>query len=357
MLKKSLIIFIMLVLSSSCSKDKSDTQEAPAVPVLATKPAIKDIPVYLESIGILQASNYMEIVPQANGNLIEILAEEGDWVKEGTPLFKIDSRPYAVRAKQAQAKWSADKVSKMTAKKKLERYQTLAEKDLVAQVEWDEIQAQALLAEANLKADEAEVEAAQLELSYCTVTSPIEGRVGKIDVSRGIYVNAGSAPLTSVSDMDPLLLEFTVTEKEFREFPKEHPEITIQALASSEMSHKGQVYFLDNHFDPQTGLLIIRAMVDNPETKLRPGQSVKVQVPVSIQTNAKLIPQKAIKYNQQGPYIYVVQNDNTVGFRQIILGKEQGLEVVVKEGLDADEQVITDGHLRLSPGLKVEVKS
>jgi len=119
----------------------------------------------------------------------------------------------------------------------------------------------------------------------------------------------------------------------------------------------GAITFLDNHFDSKTGLLLIRGKVSNAEQTLRPGQSVRVRVPLAVVENAKLIPQKAIRYNQQGPYVYVVTEDNTVALRQLILGDEQGSDQIVLEGVDPIEQIIIDGHLRLSPGAKVELKS
>lgn len=359
MLKKSLIILSLLILVTSCnSKKKELSQDSKPVPVLAVKPQIKDIPIYLEAIGVLQASSHVEIFSQVNGVIKEVLVDDGTWVKEEDPLFKIDARPYIVKVKQAQAQLAMNNASYMVAKKKEERHKILAEKNLVSQIEWEEIQAQRAMAQANLEADEAMLEEAELELSYCTIRASIEGRVGQIDCEPGMLVSEGqTTALTTISDMDPLIVEFAVTEKEFKNFPKENTEITLQALCSSEICKNGKIQYIDGHFDPETGLLSVIGEIDNPDYQLRPGQSVRVLVPISIEKEAKLIPQKAVKYNQQGPYIYVVQADGTVGFRQLILGREDGLDVVVKEGLDPAEDVITDGHLRLSPGRKVEVKS
>lgn len=155
--------------------------------------------------------------------------------------------------------------------------------------------------------------------------------------------------------MDPLVVEFTLTENEFRTLPKEMGEIELQSLCSHECLAKGTVTFVDNQFDQKSGLLIIRGKVENPRLAMRPGQSVRVKVPVAMKANAKLIPTKAVKYNEQGTFVYVLDADNTVGFRQVHLGSSLGSDVIVLEGIDAAALVITEGHLRLYPGIKVEV--
>lgn len=359
MYRKSLILLACLGLTACGSKEEFAHKEPPPVPVLAVVPAVKDVPVYLESIGNLQPSVFMQVLPQVNGTLKEVFITEGQWVQQGTPLFKIDTKPYAIKVQEAGAQLALDRASLASAQKKLERYKSLAQKDLLAQTEWDELETQVEKAQATVQADEARLSTAQLDLDRCTILSPIEGRVGKLDAHPGLLVSSSqSKPLVTVSKMDPLLTEFTVTEKEFPNIPLEKLEIELQPLCSKACPPaKGTVTFFDNHFDDKSGLLLVRAKVPNPQHALRPGQSVRVRLPIGVTKNAKLIPQKAVKYSQQGPYVYIVQADKTVGFRQVITGDTIGDQVIVLEGLDASEPVITDGHLRLSPGVKVEIKS
>lgn len=361
MRKKSLIIFaaVASLLLIGCETQKEAfSSEAPAIPVIAAAPIVKDITVYLESIGTLHPSVLMEVRPQIEGTLMDVLTSEGQWVVQGIPLFKIDPKPYANKIREAEAQLAIDQANLQSAHKKLARFKPLAQKNLVAQTEWEDLEAEAQRFQAALALDEARMNSAKLDLEHCTVLSPTSGRVGKLDAHPGLLVAKGQgAPLATVSQMNPLIVEFTVTEKEFPKVSKEIQHIEIKSICSSDSCKQGAVTFLDNHFDPKTGLLLVRGKVQNEDYSLRPGQAVQVRIPIGVTAKAALIPQKAIRYNQQGPYVYIVQPDLTVALRQLILGDEQGSEQIVLEGLDPSELLIIDGHLRLSPGLKVEVKS
>jgi len=348
---------LFLVLLMGCGSQQKPPPAPPAIPVTAVAPVVKDITVYLESIGTLHPSVFMEIRPQADGTLHEVLVSEGQWVKQQTPLFTIDPKPYAIKVQEAEAQLAIDQASLKGTLKKLNRFKDLAQKDLVAQTEWDDLESQAERAQAILDLDAARLDSARLDLNHCTIRSPIDGRMGKLDAHPGQLVSKGqTAPLATISRMDPLIVEFTVTEKEFAKVKESQP-IEIKSLCNSDACKTGLATFLDNHFDSKTGLLLVRGSVQNPEYALRPGQTLLVRIPVAVEANAKLIPQKAIRYNQQGPYVYVVQQDMTVAIRQVILGSEQGTDQIVLEGLDPSERIILDGHLRLSPGIKVDVKS
>ena len=358
MRKLILATAVSLLLAGCESHQEILPAEPPHVPVIAAQPVIKDITVYLDSIGTLHPSVLMEARPQIEGTLIEVLISEGQWVRQGTPLFKIDSKPYAIKVLEAEAQLAIDRVNVQAAQKKLARFRTLAQKDLVPQTEWDELETEAERSQATLALDEARLNNAKLDLERCTLQSFINGRVGKLDAHPGLLVTRGQeSALATISQMDPLIVEFTVTEKEFPKIPSDVQQMEMKPLSSPESSTAGTITFLDNHFDPETGLLLIRAKVLNPDYSLRPGQSVRVRIPIAITHNATLIPQKAIRYNQQGPYVYIIQPDRSVLVRQLVLGDEQGIDQIILEGLEPTESIVIDGHLRLSPGLKVEVKS
>lgn len=361
MYKKSLIILTALILTGCETAQEEAQNEQPPIPVLAVTPLIKDIPVYVESIGTLQPSIHIEIRPQVEGTLQEVFVTEGQWMKKNEPLFKIDPISYEIKLQEAQAQLAMDEVELDAANKKLERYRQLAKKDLVPQTEWDELERQAAKAHAVLAMDYARIKAAQLDLEDCTISAPCDGRVGKIDVHPGMLISGGSpASLATLSKMDPLTVEFTVTEQELAKIPKNQIELEIQTLCApgaEKACTKGAVTFLDNQFDQKTGQLLLRGKVPNPEFNFRPGQSIRVKIPVSIESNVMLIPQKSIRYNDQGTYVYIVDAEKTVVFRQVVLGEEHGNDVVVLEGLDPGEIVITDGHLRATPGLKADVQS
>ncbi len=361
-MKKTFYIFFLIniigsLLTGCKPKQEPNSEAVRPIPVTVTIPVVRDVPVYLESIGSLSASILMEIRPQVDGTLLGVLVSEGQSVKQGDPLFHIDPKQYEVKVKEAEAQVAIDRASFKVIQKKLDRYKSLSQKDLIAQSEWDELETDAEKAKSTIDLDEARLYSAKVNLDYCTITSPIEGRVGRIDAHPGSLVSRGQAnALTTIAKMDPLVVEFTVTEKEFSKIPKDTLEIEIQSLCSENICPKGIVTFLDNHFDSKTGLLLIRGKIQNKDNTLRPGQSMHVRIPIAVIPKAKLIPQKTIRHNQEGPYVYVVQEDMTVAVRQLILGDEQGAYQIVIEGIDPSEQIILDGHLRLSAGSKVEIK-
>lgn len=358
-LKFAFYFFCFNFFLSGCSSNEQPiNKEVSPIPVIVTTPAIKNITLYLESIGTLQASVLIEIKPQTNGILEKVMITEGQTVKPGDPLFKIDSKSYEIKVLEAEAQLAMDQASWKAVQKKMTRYKGLAEKDLIAQTEWDELKAQLKKAQATIDLDSARLDFARLELEHCQLNSPLEGRVGKLDAYEGTLVaNSQTVALATISKLDPLLVEFTVTEKEFPLLPEDVILISIQPLcAESKDCYVGEVTFLDNHFDTKTGLLLIRGTVQNPDWVLRPGQSVRVQIPISVAEKALVIPQKAIRYNQKGPFVYTVNDDQTVSVKQLSLGKEHGTDQIILEGLNANEQIVLEGHLRLSPGLKVEVK-
>ncbi len=352
------VAILFTIILFSCSSTPETPKEAPTIPVNVASLVIRDVPVYLESIGTLHPSVFMEIRPQVDGTLAEVLIKEGEWVEKGSPLFKIDPKPYQIKVQEAKAQLGIDRAEHEAALKKLERFRDLAQKEIIAKTQWDDLEAHAAKAQVVLDLDQARLDAALLELDRCTLVSPVEGRVGKLDAHPGLLVSRHKAtPLVTISKMDPLTVEFTVTEKEYPLIPQKDLTIEMASLCSTQECATGSVTFLDNQFDPKTGLLLVRGSVSNPEHTLRPGQSMRVSIPIAVSANAKLIPQKAIRYSQDGPYVYVVQPDMTVAIRPLILGEEQGSEQIVLEGIDSSEQLILDGHLRVSPGSKIEIKS
>lgn len=343
-----------LLVGCNSSQDGAGTQGPPAIPVVAIPPEVKDLTLYIDVLGTLQPAVQMEVPSRTSGTLLQSFVKEGQTVEKNVPLFAIDHQPYQIKVQEAEAQLAMDVANHKGVLKKLERFRELAEKDLIARTEWEDLEAQVEKAHAAIDLDQARVSAAKLDLEHCTIRSPISGRIGKIDTHPGALIAKGKA-LVTLSKIDSLLVEFYVTEKEFAKIPKQELSIEMKTLCSTDVCQQGKVTFLDNHFDAQTGLLLMRGILQNSDYALRPGQHVHVRVPIGVAASAILIPQKAIRYNQQGPYAYVVQPDMTVAIRPLILGKEEGLHQIVLQGLDKNETVILEGHLRLSPGLKVSL--
>lgn len=351
-------IFGLLLFLTGCSSEEDMKTHVPvAIPVLTVYPTVRDVPVFIDSIGVLKASVTLEVRPQVNGVVSEVFVKEGQLVKEGTPLLAIDSSPYGNKVLEVSAKLETDKATLRASQRKLERFQSLAEKELISQVEWDELVTAAEKASACVEADLAALNAAHMDLANCTMTSSIKGRLGRLDVHRGQLVSNGQAlPLATVCNMDPLMVEFKITEKEALLLNEEALQIEVCSIHNHCDYFPAKVTFLDNHFDSKTGLLLVHAEIPNASSNLRPGQTVKIRIPIAVIAEAKLITQKAVKYNQDGPYIYLVDGDGNVEFRKVKLGSVQGNDIIIQEGLEPGEIVITDGHMRIYPGSKVDIK-
>ncbi len=357
-MKKLFLLFSTVLILTACqNKPKVAPSPPPAVPIKAVSPVTKDLTLYVDSVGSLKPLVSLEIRPQVSGPLKKVMIKEGDWVKAGAPLFQIDSKPYAIKVQESKAQLAMEQADDQAIQTKLNRFKELANKNLIAQTEWEDLNTQAQKAHAGILLNQARLHSAKLDLEHCTLFSPMDGRIGKIDVHPGGLVTANQAePLATLSKLDPLIVEFTVTEKEFSQIPHKQGKIELVSLYDPETCMQGHLTFLDHHFNEQTGLLMVRGLVPNPDDTLRPGQSVKIKLPVQTEKNALLIPQKAIRYNQEGPYVYVVQPDSTVVLRPLVLGREEEEEQIVLQGLDREEKIVLDGHLRLSSGIKVEIK-
>jgi membrane fusion protein, multidrug efflux system len=353
---------IIGIILSACSQQTAPQNfSPPAVPVLAQEAGVQDVPTHFESIGTLKPSALVEIRPQVSGMLEAVHFTEGDEVKKGTHLFSIEYRPYEIRLHEAEAQLAHNKAALDIAHKTLNRYNNLASKDLIPQQEWDQLQSQATKEEAQIKANEAKVESANLDLQRCNITAPIDGKIGKILIHPGNLVSAGqTTPLASMSKIDILNVEFTLTEKEFQQLSAQQRQeafpVEICTFNSQTEACQGMLTFFDHSYDTQTGLLYLQAKLDNPHLQFLPGQHVHVKVPIQIIRNAIVVPEKSVKINQQGPYVYTIKDDMTVEMRPVKLGDEVGEDIVVLEGLAPKELIVTEGHLRLFPGLKVEIK-
>lgn len=353
----STLKLIVLLMCVGCQSSAVPVATASAIPVKVIEVAVKDIVSHLEVLGTLEAALIFEVRPQVAGLIEEIYIEEGAWVQKGQPLFKLDSRSYINQLHQAEAQLAVDMVAFKLASQKVERQRRLAAKDLISQIEWESTQAAADAAEAQLKLDRARVAAAELDVENCTLKAVSAGRVGKLHVYPGALVTAAqSQPLVIISAMHPLMVEFAVSEKELAQLDKKI-DIVLQSLCMLSSPVSGKICFIDNAFDDKSGQIAIRAEVPNEGLCLRPGQSVRVQIATKIRPQKMVIPQKAVKYDAAGPYVYIVDADQKAELRYLVLGEEDQDEVIVEEGVNVGDKVVTTGHLRLFATAKVEIKS
>lgn len=347
------------------SSPKGDAKADTSLPVITTQPVVRDVTTYMETIGTLEAAQLYEVRPQVHGTIDSIHTYEGAWVKKGDPLFTIDTRPYSIVVKQAEAQIAIDRANAIAAKQKVERLRPLAEKDLIPQLEWESAEASATASEAMIALDSARLDAAELDFENCTVFAIGDGRIGKISIYPGAMVLKGQPePLVVISQMDPLVAEFSISEKEFPAYSADFSTIVIQTLCgkgsslncSSGFETTGEIFFLDNAFEATSGKLLVRAAVSNPEIALRPGQTIRVKIAKESLAKQLVVPQRAIKYDASGAYAWVIDRDNKAQQKHVNLGPEIDDDVVIASGLEPHESVVTVGHSRLSPGAEVEVK-
>lgn len=341
---------IMLILLTACSSEPQG-YVAPVIPVRVAEVKVQDVPVYIESVGTVKPYSSVEVKPQVSGRLLKVHFTEGQTVEKGAFLFSIDSESYRNKWKEAKAQLDQDRALLEVMKKKSERYASLTKKELISQQELEDLQAQLIKSEAVVEADEARFASARMDLENCTITAPISGRTGKISTHAGNMV-APTTALVTIATLDPLYVEFALTEKEYQQIAQlKSLSIEVAPLAGAGIRVAGRVTFLDHSFDPKTGLLLLRGEFAN--SSYLPGQSVKVYLPVHLIKEAKLVPQQAVKINQKGPYVFVIK-DHTASIRQVSTGEEMGDQVIILEGLESHETVITEGHLRLDEGMQVK---
>lgn len=355
-------LFALAVLSA-CSQGGGQGQfTPPPVPVLTAEALQADVPVSLESLGKIKASLVADVKPQVAGMITQVHFLEGQPVVKGDLLFSIDSKPYEIKVQEAEAVLAQDLSHLKNAEKKLERYKSLSKQNLISQVEWDELECKVAMYEALVEAHKARLAAANLELEHCQIVAPISGETGLIQVQEGNLVSAShAASLVTISAIDPLFVDFTLTEHELEWLPPKWNQeglfLEVLKPGSNEVVTEGSLTFLDQSIDSHSGMVRARGKVLNAAKTLRSGQSVRVRLHVGSQEMAMLVPAKSVKMNQEGSYVFVVGEDQTVALRSVTIGIESGDRVVIEEGLKAGDIVITEGHLRLAPGAKVEDKS
>jgi len=287
--------------------------------------------------------------------------KEGQEVRKGDVLFRIDPRPFDAALKQAEANAMRDAAARDQARSQERRYQELLEKNFVSKEAYAQIRTNAETAEATVKASQAALENARINLAYCTIASPLDGYVGKTLLQVGNLVKANDVgSLVVINQVRPIYVNFAVPEQtlaSIRQYMAAGP-LAVEVTPSGEAKvvTEGRLIFVDNAVDPSTGTIRLRAQFDNKDIALWPGQFVNVRVRLFEQQDAILIPARSVQTGPNGQYVYVVKADKTAELRKVVVERNEGEQVVVK-GLAKDEQVVTRGALRLAPGTKVEIRS
>ena len=360
----------------------------PSVPVTVATAVEKTVPIQLRLIGNVESYASITVKAQAAGELVRIHFTEGQDVRKGDLLFEIDRRPYdqalhqseanlnrdVAQQKQAEANLARDLAQAENARTQAARYAKLTAEGVISKEQNDTMRTTALSADESTRADQAAIESARaaviadkaavekarLELEYCEIRSPIDGRTGSLQVKQGTVVksNADTAMVT-VNQLAPTYVTFSVPEDQLAAIRKAVAQgpLAVEAQVPNVPGEpvRGQLSFIDNAVDSATGAIKLKATFANTEHKLWPGQFVNVVLTIGADSNVTVVPSEAIQNGQQGPYAFVVKADRTVENRILTVGRSIGHETVITKGIAPGETVVTDGQLRLVPGFRVDI--
>jgi len=391
---------------AGCAKNAAQQGfERPPAPVTVTAAITQDVPVYLDAIGKTVAREVVSIQPQVSGRIVKIHFTDGANVKKGDMLFTIDTRPFEANVRQAQANVSRDLALKKQAEANLakdiaqqkyadmeaKRYRQLVEQGVVSREQYEQVQSNADSLKATVEADKATVhsadeaikvdteavETAKVQLSYCYIRSPIDGRTGQRLVDIGNVVNPGgsggssnnsgsnsgssgnSNSLLVIQKLDPIYADFTIPQDDLADVQRQMHAGTLKTevrLPDSEDSVTGSLTFLDNAVQNNTGQVNLRATIPNEGHRFWPGRFVNIRLVLSTVRGAVLVPAVAPQMSANGSYVYVVKQDSTAEQRPVALGQRQGDLVVVEKGVEPGERVVTIGQVGVTPGGKVRIE-
>ncbi len=353
-------LFLLVLFLAGCSADqpggkaKADQPKKRAVPVLVGEALQKSVPVELRAVGTVEPYASVSVKSQVTGILQSIHFREGDEVKKGDLLFSLDPRPYTAMLNQAQGNLARDRAELENAKKELERYSRAAKKGYVSTEQAEQAQTKVATLSASIKAGEAAVENARLQLEYCTIAAPIDGRTGQQVVFSGNLIKANDETMVTINQVSPVKVSFAVPGRHFGELKKYREEGSLQVLIAEPAGEIPAAFsFFDNSVDSTTGTLLLKAEAANRDKALWPGQFVEVRLVLTTRPDVTVVPSTAIQVSQSGPHVFVVRDDMTVEDRRIEAGMVFGDETVVEKGISPGERVVTDGQLQLTDGAKV----
>jgi len=334
----------------------------PPVPVTAATVEQKSVPFDVQAIGTVIAASTVAVRSQITGELMSVNFKEGDEVKEGQVLFTLDKRPFEASLQQAEATLQKDVAQAANAKAQAARYQDLAQRGIATREQVDQMTTQAAALEATVAADRANVQSARVQLDYATIEAPISGRTGLLQVHKGNLVRANDTiPIVSINRITPVYVTFAIPESmlpQFKQFMGAGT-IRVEARAPNDTGRAsiGRIDFIDIAVDSTTGTIKVKGTFPNEDRKLTPGQFVNVNVTLTTDSNATVVPTTAVQSGQQGTYVYVIKSDSTAELRPVTVARTHGDDSIIRTGLKPGETIVTDGQLRLVPGSRVSVKS
>jgi multidrug efflux system membrane fusion protein len=345
---------------AGCQTQAMPSFERPPAPVTVELAVAQDVPLYLDEIGRCIARESVSIQPQVSGRITQIHFTDGADLKKGDLLFTIDPRPYQAQLDQAEATLAKAESELELARIEFARYGGLVQTKAVSQAEVDTKKSTVEVDEAQVSLSRAAVETARLNLDYCSIRSPIDGRAGHRLVDVGNVAEANSGSLLTIQRLDPIYADFTITENDLSKVQRNMAEgklkVEVRLPDEADTPRNGELTFLDNAVQDATGTVKLRATIPNGDQRFWPGRFVKVRLVLSTLRDAVLVSAAASQNSAKGPFVYVVKDDSTAELRPVTLGQRQGDQVVVDRGLKTGERVVVGGQMAVTPGGKVHVE-
>jgi membrane fusion protein, multidrug efflux system len=331
----------------------------PAIPVGVATVKQRDFDVYLNGLGSVQAYYTVSLKTRIDGQIMQVNFREGQDVKAGDLLIVIDPRPYQVALAQAEANLAKDQAQLVNAKAQYERNNVLYQQGVVAKQDLDTLQASFGTYDATIAADKAAIDNAKLNLTYCYIKSPINGRVGLRQVDPGNYVTAaGGTAMLTITQLHPIAVVFTLPEDQLQQVQqgmRRGGALEVDAYSRDDQTKlaTGKLETINNQIDPTTGTVQLKAIFDNPDNALWPNEFVNAHLLLDTMKNAITAPASALQRGPDGTFTYVVDSNNTAQMRPIQVQLTQGSTIVIAKGLQAGDRVVTDGQEKLSAGMRV----
>jgi multidrug efflux system membrane fusion protein len=345
---------------SACTTRTAETAPNLAVPVTVAKAEQKTVPINLTAIGTAEAFSTVSIKSQVNAILEQVHFKQGDFVKKGDLLFTLDARPFQSSLAQAQANLARDKAQEELNQVQATRYEKLFAAGVAPREQYDQMRANADAQQALVHADEAAVESAKLQLQYCTIYSPVDGRTGALQVYPGNLVKENDVPvLVVINEISPIFVDFAVPEQYLGVVKKYMTggRLQIQSTPYGDtVPETGYLTFVDNNVDNTTGTIKLKGTFPNGDHRLWPGQFSTVSLRLAEEEKATVVPSQAVQTGASGDFIFVVKSDSTAESRPVKVARQIDGETVISSGVAPGDTVVTDGQLRLIPGIKVQVK-
>jgi multidrug efflux system membrane fusion protein len=352
---------------SACTSANSKPQKAQAagpraVSVAVAKVQQQDMPVYLEGLGSVTAFYTANIKSRVDGQIIRVNFKEGQVVKEGELLIVIDPRPFQVQLEQMQAQLFKDQATLRDAKLNLDRYTTLIPSGSIAQQQVDTQKSLVDQLDGQVRTDQAQINNARLQITYCNITAPFSGRIGLRQVDPGNIVHASdTTPMLVLTQLQPIAVVFTLPEDQLQSVAQHMRNSALEVDAYSRDDQTklatGKLQTIDNQIDPTTGTAKLKAVFDNKNNELWPNQFVNANLLLETRKNSIVLPTAAVLRGPQGTFVYAVKPDNTVEARNVAISLTQGNTTAVSSGLTPGDTVVTDGQDKLQTGSKIEVRA